>query len=1454
MPAGISFDTAGGKINNASAALLREWVQSLATEKDELGGWRYSIKDIHAAVGHDLLAYSTVRFWVAAARELVPGAEDADTGGKPVDTGGKPVLERDAVVGWRPPLRGAPGPWTLREYLDSHRMPAGISFETAGGRISNAAAVLLREWVYSIATEKNELGRWRYSSKDIHAAAGHDLLVYSTVRRWVADAREPVPGVEDADTGGKPVLERDAVVGWRPPLPGAPGPRTLREYLDSHRMPAGISFDTASGKINHAAMVLLREWVYSIATEKNELGRWRYSSKDIHAAAGQDLLGERTVRVWVADARELARGAEDADTGGKPALERDAVVGWRPPLLGAPGPRTLQEYLDSRRMLAGISFEKTNGKINNAAAALLREWVYSIATEKNELGRWRYSSKDIHAAAGHDLLAYSTVGVWIADARELARGAEDTGGKPALERDAMVGWRPPLPGAPGPRTLHEYLDNHRMPAGISFDTAGGKLSNAAMVLLREWVQSLATEKNELGRWRYSSKDIHAAAGQDLLVYSTVRRWVADAREPVPGVEDADTGGKPVLERDAVVGWRPPLPGAPGPRTLREYLDSHRMPEKICFEKTNGKINNAAAALLREWVYSIATEKNELGGRRYSGKDIHVAAGQDLLGERTVRVWIADARELARGAEDTGGKPALERDAMVGWRPPLPGAPGPRTLHEYLDNHRMPAGISFDTAGGKINNAAAALLREWVQSLATEKDELGGWRYSIKDIHAAVGHDLLVYSTVRSWVADARELVPGAEDTDTGGKPALERDAMVGWRPPLPGAPGPRTLHEYLDSHRMPAGISFGKANGKINNASAALLREWGQSLATEKDELGEWRYSIKDIHAAAGHDLLAYSTLRTWVTDVRRQRGGQQERVPGGFGSVSFGGGGRPMIVQTGRLADESGGSAFAGRVELQRRPLGEALSLVPEWVMEWWPDSSPGAPSTLLEFLVANEHMLPEDVSPVPDENGVLQGTVLIFVRAWFLNALEIGVEENGWIDSDDVADLMELVSEWPVTGLLPGGEDLFSVPASLLQAAPGSSAVSSEIRAEAQASMALGRQKSRARVEESDHDVEMEVPVVDASPQEMMPGGQSGAGEPARGRDLEDRVRVRAHDAGVAPAGEVSGSVPAGAESARRVLDQGREETVWGESGLEVGEETYMVRAVRHRVEPFAGMDDLFPARDRRDPSRADEPYADENGDVHPAVKRGADRITAKMAEGMAMLRGIAEDPDDPRLPAELATKMPAVQQFLRIKVAEELKRLVLGEPLLSPRLVVGPVLPEHVLNHDQGLANGKELGVRLSDAEAALPGNPALAGSRIDVKGLYMGASLRTPGSQEEWKEKYRQAPNYTFATRSRGANITHIAGEGMTNSVGFVNAPTVPDAYPPEINHGAVNSLLIPFEVTMPNKRGKDVEDTFIALIVLDNAYDSSDNPHHVLWAEYSHEFFSGLSVVVKEEPE
>ncbi|MFJ8916073.1 hypothetical protein [Amycolatopsis sp. NPDC102389] len=1090
-------------------------------------------------------------------------------------------------------------------------------------------------------------------------------------------------------------------------------------------------------------MVLLREWVYSIATEKNELGRWRYSIKDIHVAAGQDLLVYSTVRVWVADARELARGAEDADTGGKPVLERDAVVGWRPPLPGAPGPRTLQEYLDSHRMSEKISFEKTNGKINNAAAALLREWVYSIATEKNELGGWRYSGKDIHVAAGQDLLGERTVRVWVADARELARGAQDadTGGKPALERDAMVGWRPPLPGAPGPRTLHEYLDSHRMPAGISFDTAGGKINNASAALLREWAQSLATEKNELGRWRYSKKDIHAAVGQDLLVYSTVRSWVADARELARGAEDADTGGKPVLERDAVVGWRPPLPGAPGPRTL----------------------------------------------------------------------------------------------------------------HEYLDSHRMPAGISFDTAGGKLSNASAALLREWAQSLATEKDELGGWRYSIKDIHAAVGHDLLVYSTVRSWVADARELVPGAEDADTGGKPALERDAMVGWRPPLPGAPGPRTLHEYLDSHRMPAGISFDTADGKLSNASAALLREWAQSLATEKDELGRWRYSIKDIHAAAGHDLLAYSTLRSWVTDVRRQRGGQQERVPGGFGSVSFGGGGRPMIVQTGRLADESGGSAFAGRVELQRRPLEEALSLVPEWVMEWWPDSSPGAPSTLLEFLVANEHMLPEDVSPVPDENGVLQGTVLIFVRAWFLKALEIGVEEDGWIDSDDVAALMELVSGWPVTGLLPGGEDLFSVPASLLQAAPGSSAVSSEIRAEAQASMALGRQKSRARVEESDHDVEMEVPVVDASPQDMMPGGQSGAGEPARGRDLEDRVRVRGHDAGVAPADEVSGSVPAGAESARRVLDQGREETVWGESGLEVGEETYMVRAVRHRVEPFAGMDDLFPLRDRRDPSRADEPYADDNGDVHPAVKRGVDRITAKMAEGMAMLRGIAEDPDDPRLPAELATKMSAVQQFLGIKVAEELKRLVLRKSLLSPRLVVGPVLPEHVLNHDQGLANGKELGVQLSDAEAALPGNPALAGSRIDVKGLYLGASLRTPGSQEEWKEKYRQAPHYTFATRSRGANITHIAGEGMTNSVGFVNAPTAPDAYPPEINHAAVNSLLIPFKITIPNKRGKDVEDMVIALIVLDNAYDSSDNPHHVLWAEYSHEFFSGLSVVVKEEP-
>ncbi|MFJ8917818.1 hypothetical protein, partial [Amycolatopsis sp. NPDC102389] len=661
--------------------------------------------------------------------------------------------------------------------------------------------VLLREWGQSLATEKDELGEWRYSIKDIHVAAGQDLLADSTVRVWVADARELARGAEDADTGGKPVLERDAVVGWRPPLPGAPGPRTLQEYLDSHRMPAGISFERTNGKINNAAAALLREWVYSIATEKNELGGWRYSGKDIHVAAGQDLLGESTVRVWVADARELARGAEDADTGGKPVLERDAVVGWRPPLPGAPGPRTLQEHLDNHRMPEKISFEAAGGRFSNAAMVLLREWVQSLATEKNELGRLRYSIKDIHAAAGHEFLSYSTVRRWVADARELARGAEDadTGGKPVLERDAMVGWRPPLPGAPGPRTLHEYLDNHRMPAGISFDTAGGRFNNAAMVLLREWGQSLATEKNELGRWRYSKKDIHAAVGHDILSYRTVRSWVADARELVPGAEDADTGGKPVLERDAVVGWRPPLPGAPGPRTLHEYLDSHRMPAGISFDTADGKLSNASAALLREWVQSLATEKDELGGWRYSIKDIHAAVGHDLLAYSTVRFWVAAAREPVPGAEDTdtggkpvdtGGKPVLERDAVVGWRPPLPGAPGPRTLQEHLDNHRMPEKISFDTAGGKINNAAMVLLREWVQSLATEKNELGRLRYSKKDIHAAAGHDILSYSTVRRWVADAREPVPGAEDADTGGKPVLERDAVVGWRPPLPGAPGP----------------------------------------------------------------------------------------------------------------------------------------------------------------------------------------------------------------------------------------------------------------------------------------------------------------------------------------------------------------------------------------------------------------------------------------------------------------------------------------------------------------------------------------------------------------------------------------------------------------------------------------------------------------------------------------
>ena len=300
-------------------------------------------------------------------------------------------------------------------------------------------------------------------------------------------------------------------------------------------------------------------------------------------------------------------------------------------------------------------------------------------------------------------------------------------------------------------------------------------------------------------------------------------------------------------------------------------------------------------------------------------------------------------------------------------------------------------------------------------------------------------------------------------------------------------------------------------------------------------------------------------------------------------------------------------------------------------------------------------------------------------------------------------------------------------------------------------------------------------------------------------------------------------------------------------------------MVRAVRHQVEPFPGMDDLFVLRDSRDTSRVDEPYADDNGDVHPTVKRGADRITAKMTEGMAMLRGIAENEDGSRLPKKLAQKMPALRQFLEKRVKEETKRGVLGKSLKSPRLVVGRVLKKHVQNHSRGLADGKQRGVQLSATEAAKPGRRSLAGSRIDVKGLYLGAPLRTPEAKKEWPERYRQAPHYTFATRSRGADITHIAGEGMTNSVGFINAPTVPGVFPLEIDHSAVNSLLIPFIVTIPDKNDNDREDWVIALIVLDNAYDFVNNEDHVLWAEYSHEFFDvdpdiDGDPVIKEEPE
>jgi hypothetical protein len=333
----------------------------------------------------------------------------------------------------------------------------------------------------------------------------------------------------------------------------------------------------------------------------------------------------------------------------------------------------------------------------------------------------------------------------------------------------------------------------------------------------------------------------------------------------------------------------------------------------------------------------------------------------------------------------------------------------------------------------------------------------------------------------------------------------------------------------------------------------------------------------------------------------------------------------------------------------------------------------------------------------------------------------------------------------------------------------------------------------------------------------------------------------------------------------SARR-RDDGLVETLWPTDHGEV----QILRSVERRTDviPDPRMNNVLPWRDRHHPAtHVYEPYAAEDGSVHPNVLDRVDHITATMSGSKALLRDMASSHNDTRLPRthggyrtrDYLTQV--VWTELEDTVATEIRRMTRGEPLGSPPVRPGRVTADHIRPHERALIGSWGLFLTRSPADIPVDERPSLLNGRI--LGVYLGAVLDTPKAIAEWENAHPSFPSYAMDLEYHGGPAKTMSAEEVGNDTAFANTAVVPIggqdgtttsrmAYDEE----AINAAFVPFTILMPDRYGGYRQEQVSVLVALENAFDPIVNPHGMIAVDYGPNYlwqFERNQNPVKKEP-
>ena len=264
-------------------------------------------------------------------------------------------------------------------------------------------------------------------------------------------------------------------------------------------------------------------------------------------------------------------------------------------------------------------------------------------------------------------------------------------------------------------------------------------------------------------------------------------------------------------------------------------------------------------------------------------------------------------------------------------------------------------------------------------------------------------------------------------------------------------------------------------------------------------------------------------------------------------------------------------------------------------------------------------------------------------------------------------------------------------------------------------------------------------------------------------------------------------------------------------------------------HRMEPDPRLDAAFPLRDPAQPlTHVHARYANADGSLSEHV--GCAGVTLNTGF-YNYLRSLGAKRDG-RLPVQDAASWTKLVHALERDMMSEIQRLIAGTPAQPPRCAPRRISEQDLPEIERAALAG-QYGLFVDDALESTQ-RPLLSNGK--VLGVYMGALLETEEELRQYHQEHPTSEQYEMNLDQVRPEPAVVAALGAANSTAFANTALSFKGDRPDYDHERLNAIFLPFRAQMTDNAGQAHDQSFMALVALDNLY-GSGNPSREVRVDY-----------------